>query len=332
MKKDLNSKNFFDSEERIADLVNGLGCGGRQSVSADDIQPMDTQIFFGKRHLHDLFSSNGISGKSRDIVKKIVLGIRCMVIGIENQETIDYSIVLRNLVYDAGEYERQAAKIRRSVRKHGRPGIDNSGEYMYGFTKESRLNPAVTFILYYGEKEWDGPRTLWELLDMKNIPDGLSELVADYRINLVEVRKLENTDVFRTDVRQVFDYIKCSGDWDKLKELVSSDPCFEDMEEDAFDMAVEYAGAESMMKVKDRNKNGGKVNMCKAIMEMQEESRQEGISQGISQGIIDGRSQEIYEMGREFGLNADQIREKLCSKLNITYADAAILYDKLSKH
>ena len=120
MKKDLNAKNFFESEERVADLVNGIGCGGQQCVSPEDIQPLDTQVLFGKLHLRDLFSSNSIPGKTRDAVKKVIFGVQCMVIGVENQETIDYSMVLRNMVYDAGEYERQAAKIRRSIRKYPR--------------------------------------------------------------------------------------------------------------------------------------------------------------------------------------------------------------------
>lgn len=37
------------------------------------------------------------------------------IIGIENQEMFDYSIPLRNMSYDVGGYEKQAAKIRRAV-------------------------------------------------------------------------------------------------------------------------------------------------------------------------------------------------------------------------
>ena len=96
MKKDLNAKTFFDSEERLADLVNGLGCDGRQAVRPEDIKPMDTQIFFGKRHIKDLFSSNRIPGKTRDVVKKAVFGMQCMVIGVENQETLRvWSLIIK---------------------------------------------------------------------------------------------------------------------------------------------------------------------------------------------------------------------------------------------
>ena len=39
-------------------------------------------------------------------------------------------------------------------------------------------------------------------------------------MNIINIRKFENTDVFQTDVKQVFDFIRCSDDMNKLIELV----------------------------------------------------------------------------------------------------------------
>ncbi len=84
----------------------------------------------------------------RDMVRKTPFGVNFAIIGIENQEEIDYSLVLRVLCYDVGEYEKQAAQIRKDVRKN-REGL-SGGEYVYGFKKSSRLLPTITFVLYYG--------------------------------------------------------------------------------------------------------------------------------------------------------------------------------------
>lgn len=46
-------------------------------------------------------------------------------------------------------------------------------------------------------------------------------------------RKLKDTSVFKTDVRQVFDFIRCSEDKKKLKELVDGNEYYKNMEEDA---------------------------------------------------------------------------------------------------
>lgn len=50
------------------------------------------------------------------MVRKSAFGTNFAIIGIESQETIDYSLPLRNMSYDVGEYEKQAAKIRKQVR------------------------------------------------------------------------------------------------------------------------------------------------------------------------------------------------------------------------
>ncbi len=90
---------------------------------------------------------NGSKTKNQEMVRKIAMGMNFAVVGIENQDEIDYSMVLRNMVYDADEYERQAARIRKEVRKN-RDGLSR-GEYMYGFRKDSTLHPVITFVLYY---------------------------------------------------------------------------------------------------------------------------------------------------------------------------------------
>ena len=55
------------------------------------------------------------------------------IIGIENQELIDYSIPLRNMTYDVGEYEKQAAKLRKAIRKEH--SWSDRGEYRMAFAR-----------------------------------------------------------------------------------------------------------------------------------------------------------------------------------------------------
>ena len=101
-------------------------------------------------------------------------------------------------------------------------------------------------------------------------------MVVDYRINLVEIRKLEDTSVFKTDVRQVFDFIRCSNDKKALKELVETDDYYKNMEEDAFDVAVQYTNATELIEAKEYYEKDGEVNMCQALTELLADEREEG--------------------------------------------------------
>ena len=209
------------------------------------------------------------------------------------------------MIYDTEEYEKQAAKIRKKVR--GEEKNLSVGEYLYGFKKDSRLKPVITFILYSGTEDWDGSHSLREMIDFTDIPEYLKEMTPDYKINVVEIRKLENTDCFKTDVRQVFDFIRCSEDDVALSALVNNDSYYQGMEEDAFDLAVSYTNATELIKMKDYYRKDGKVNMCTALTKLIADGREEGIREGKSLGIQEGRKQ-----GIETGEN---LLENLMSRL-----------------
>ena len=114
MGKDVGWKEFLSEDERYADVINGIGCNGEQVVKKEDLQDLDTQTGFLRKILH---SRKG-SIKIRDCLRKVAFGTNFAIIGIENQETMDYSIPLRNMSYDVDAYEKQATKIRKEVRKN----------------------------------------------------------------------------------------------------------------------------------------------------------------------------------------------------------------------
>ena len=129
MEKDVEWYDFFKDNRRYADIINGIGCNGQQVVSQNDITELDTKS----------------KKKARDLISKVAMGVNFAIIGIENQDEVDYEFPVRMMEYDAVRYRRQVSAISKNVRK--RTEKLNAGEYMYGFEKESRLYPLVTFIL-----------------------------------------------------------------------------------------------------------------------------------------------------------------------------------------
>ncbi len=63
----------------------------------------------------------------------------------------------------------------------------------------------------------------------------------------------------------MFDFIRCSEDEHKLRELMENDEAFRNMDEDAYDMAVSYTSATESVEQKKYHEQGGKVDMCEAI-------------------------------------------------------------------
>lgn len=306
MQHDLLLKRYLSDNERYADLINGFGFGGRQVVSASDLIEQDTQT---GQHKNGVGKKPQKKTKNRDLIRKVAFGVNFAVIGVENQDQVHYLMPLRVMDYDVGEYQKQAAFIKRNVQK--KKGITDA-EFLSGFTKDSKLYPCVTFVLFYGE-EWDGSHDLHGLLDFTDIPSELKGLVSNYSINVIEIRKLENTDIFHTDLKQVFDFIRFFNDKKKLKKLVESDPAYQTMEESAYDVAVAFAGAEKMAKVKRNHEKGRKVNMCQALEEMLKDERNEGRNEGRTEGRIEG-IEILIQTCAELGASRDFVFTKVKTK------------------
>lgn len=248
-------------------------------------QEMDTQTgFWGQTtgdRKHRYIGKHTYGIKIRDLVRKTVFGINFAVIGIENQNNIDYTFPVRAISYDVGEYEKQLKCIRRRLRRKGKDGQHlTAAEYLCGFQKDIRLYPVVTFVLYYGKDEWDAATDLHGILDFTDIPDGIQKLVQNYQIHVVDVPRMQNTEVFKTDVCQVFDFIRCSKDDESMRQLMTKDPEYGKMEEDAYNMVAAYTGSENLLAVKDDYIEGGRVNMCKAIDDLILKGKLEGRVEG----------------------------------------------------
>ena len=93
------------------------------------------------------------------------------------------------------------------------------------------------------------------------------------------VKDTDLTEVFHTDVKQVFDFIRCSEDKKKLVELVENDVYYTQMDEEAFDVVAKYTNSKELIKAKEYLLEGGKRNVCKAIRDLMDDSREEGIEQ-----------------------------------------------------
>lgn len=279
--QDIILQRYLSDNERYADLINGYGFAGKQVIKASDLAESDTQTGYWFRPRNLWNNQKRHRQKYRDLLRKAAFGMNFLIIGIENQKEVHYLMPLRIMNYDGSEYEHQAALLRKKVQKQ--KGISHA-EFLSGFRKSDRLSPCITLVLYFGTN-WDGSRDLHGILDFTGIPEELKVFVSNYEIQILEVQKLENTHVFRTDLKQVFDFIRHADNKQKLHELLKNDKAYQSMDEDAYDAAAAFANAGELIDRKKFHMEGGQINMCKALEEMLADERMEGIDEGIEQGL-----------------------------------------------
>ena len=307
MKKDLYLKRYLSDKRRFADLINGFVADGRELITAADLTGLGSQ------------SESTRTQKYRDRLYRAAFGINFLVIGVEGQEKTHYLMPVRCMSYDSTEYERQTVNRRREVKLMKNLSAD---EWLSGFRKEDRLKPCITLVLYFGD-QWNGAKSLHELLDFADIPKELQRMVNDYQVHILEIQKLEDTSVFHTDVKQVFDAVRLSKNPKKFRELILGDPAFRNLDSEAYNVIVQYTHSNDLLELRENMKKGEKVDMCQALTMMLEEERKVGIKEGRDAGLREGRNAGLRE-GRNVGLREGKREGKAESILDILSGHSVI--------
>lgn len=284
-------KEFWRDNHRFADLFNTVVFQGKQLIKPEDLEEADTEVsgtLEGREGIYAL-------SRMRDVVKKTAFGAEFVILGLEHQKNIHYAMPLRTMLYDSLGYLKEYREIsadRKQRRKKGKKSkkslskddgnvnpaeerlfTETKEEFLSGFGKDDKLHPIITIVLYYGEKPWDGPRTLKDMLFP--MPEGFEAAVPDYGMNLLEILDTGKFHFQNADVEMVFE-ISREIFRKNFKELSRK---YQNMKLPSELAGVIGAITESTFILECREK-GEDWNMCRALEEYQEQARMEGFQTG----------------------------------------------------
>ena len=160
--KDLAEKKLLDCNDVFADIVNAVVFQGKPVIRPEDLREV---------HPVSAYSEGDFRQLELDVAKRWVKGNMTMCfLGAENQNKIDPDMLFRNMRYDGVTYREEI----------------NRGKERY---------PVITFVLYYGDKPWNKPLSLYETLG--SMPKELKRYVNDYRMNLIDVKRMDQDELDR---------------------------------------------------------------------------------------------------------------------------------------
>ena len=148
-------------------------------------------------------------------------------------------------------------------------------------------------------------------------------MVSDYKIQVIDIRRLQDTSIFKTDVRHVFDFLRCCNDSNALVQLVSNEEYYQHVNEDAFEVISKYANTKGIVNLeKFKNQNGG-IDMCKGLRDLISDSKAEGHELGLTEGLV--HTYQKLNQPKEDAIDA------LVDDYNIPKEDAIKLVEKYWK-
>lgn len=188
----------------------------------------------------------------------------------------------------------------------------NAGEFLSGFWKEDRLIPSVTLTVYFGCEEWDGPLSLFEMMDVTD--QKVLSCMDDYHVRLIAPALMTDEEImkFQSSLREVMLYIKHSKDKEALNRIVNGNrERFQRVERRAVDVINVITG--TGLKYEESEVE---VDVCKAILDMRLESEQIGEQRGEQKGELK-KARESAERFYQMGISVEKVAEGVGYDVNI---------------
>ena len=152
----------------------------------------------------------------------------------------------------------------------------------------------IELILYWGEKHWQGPRSISQLYSKHSLSPKLRKYIDNIRLHVWEMRHLpqEIRERFSSDMRIVLDYLAEGNSYCSDRPVVHKSALIRMLKVLSGDYDIE--NIEKQLETMDIREED-KITVCELFEQYERKGRNEGIQQGRSEGIQQGRSEGIRE-------------------------------------
>ena len=307
-KKDEYKFDYLDDNRRFADQINGALFNGRQIVKPEELEPDEAQTVSTGQEAG--------TGNVKTVVDKVRIwkGKRLHILAVENQNYVDYQMVLRNMLSESIGYRKQWKRKKRAHREMR--DLKKRDEYLSGMRKGEKFAPIITLVVYFGtDGAWDGAKCLYDLLD---IDEELKEYVTNYRLNLYDCHEHDTFEEYKTGLRQVFEIVRYAKDREKLQEIMEENrEVYSRIDSETRDMLEVVANVKIPEECRVREAGEERYNMCNAFEKTRQEGYDEGMERGMERGI-----RALIQTCKELGISDDVIIKKCAEKYEITEENA----------
>lgn len=284
-------KKLFKNKENFADIFNATIFHGKQIIKADKLTEINTEdIHIDSTNTNESEELN-ITQRHRDLRMQYDDQILQIVLGCEDQSSVDYAMSIRTMLYDALAYTKQQNDLELKQNKEGK-------FYRGKMTKNQKVLPVLSVVFYYGEQEWNAGKSLHDLIKWPENID-LKDIIPDY--------KMKDIDNFTTDLQYILYLLKYKQEEGRLEQYIEqNNEKLQHMNQDTHNAIIALMGSEILEGIEEE---GGEVRMeSKALKAIQDR----GVEKGVALSLIMlvqkkiQKNKQLFEIADE--LEEDEIR------------------------
>lgn len=242
---------FLKDKSRFADFVNLFLFDGRQVILPSHLYTYDSDsstVFYQEEKIASI-------GRRRDCIMLARIDDLDVLIAIEHQQTIDYSMPFRVLMYDAINYNQQYNQLEKTEKRFFHP------------------IPVVTFVLYTGQRWWRQPRML---IDMMHIPESIRDKINNWNLNVYDIKDTQMLEKLHCQdnqnvVNAISQFYHWNGDISHLGSLT--------MSKEAAVVVATIIGEEEILKT-IKQEESEEIDMCTSVTMALNKAREDGAKEG----------------------------------------------------
>lgn len=305
-KEDIRLKNYLEDARRYADLWNGSVFKGKQILKVGELKEVSPVL--------SRTGEGSVLERIRDFVMMESCAGQCFAVyTVENQKNIDYSMPARIMLQEALEYDRQIRTIMRENRKRdeeyqagrGSKIFQNVDERMYRIRRSDKLYPIATLVIYWGEQEWNGPKSLHEMIAFHDkgtvLGSEFRKLVPEYPLHFLDLTNFQHFEYFKTELRPLLELYQKRNSKEKFLEYMNDSEKYKDMDEESWYLLSQLTNSKSIRNLIQRREQEEREegSMCKALDDL------------IADGKAEGKAEAIIELLEEHGDVPNELRNRI---------------------
>lgn len=205
--KDKLLREYIELSNIFRGILNGFLFEGNEIIKENQLLEEDSVIV----------SSKNKKERRRDSVRRYIEGN--LKIGIEIQSEVDYAMPIRVAEYDIMEYHKNIRHIKGELENKG-----ISYNPVSNGLPGMKLTKSITIVLYVGDKPWDGPTTITEMLS-----DDIDEIIKEdlkncnirYPMCIIDAKHMLKEDIkkYKGDIGLLFQVLNFDEDENNICDL-----------------------------------------------------------------------------------------------------------------
>ncbi len=184
-----------------------------------------------------------------------------------------------------------------------------------GIRKEDKLIPVVTIVVTFQPEAWDGPMNVHDMLDWKGIPSEIRARIPNYEMLLLQPsdydeEKVSNPQSTFGVIMGLLKYASSMKDFQKYVDR--HEDVLSNMPASAAAVLNEFCTLDMSEKELEEDEV---IDMCQAVREMKEVSRQEGRQEGAIKVYYQRMNYTAEQIAEEMNMDVEDV-EKIIETLD----------------